>query len=169
MFQISNQTVTMKNQTTEEIQVVESSQVQTTKQVLGQVFDLTSSTVPLPDLADAEEIPLDLMSDYWSPENAGEFKNVFFVGIDESPVLDQNSGEMIQLECGFFLEKDKAGQVKQIRNGSKRLVGAMIANNVQRGTALKITFMGKKKNRTNPNMSDNWSIKPLRINIPVTE
>jgi len=141
----------------------------TARPPMGQVFDLTSSTVPLPDLGLAEEIPLDLVSDYWTPENAGEFKNVFFVGIDNSPVLDQNTGETIDLECGFFLEKDSKGQVKQIRNGSKRLVGAMVANGVQRGTALKITFMGKKKNRTNSYLSDSWSIKPLRVNLEVTE
>ena len=26
--------------------------------------------------------------------------------------------------------------------------------------------MGRNKNKTNANSSDNWSIKPLRINLP---
>ena len=32
---------------------------------------------------------------------------------------------------------------------------------------LKITYMGKKKNKTNNFQSDNWSVRPLRLNLPV--
>lgn len=133
---------------------------------LGQVFDLTGSVVSLPDLSTAVEMPLDLMSDYWTPENAGEFKLVFFDRIDVSQVLTQDdTPTMIDLECAYFLEQDGKGEIKSIRNGSKRLVGALLAQQVQRGTALKITYMGKKKNRSNAFKSDSWSIKPLILNI----
>lgn len=131
----------------------------------GQVFDLTNTSQPLPDLSKADVIPLDLMSDYWSPEYAGEFKNVFFVKIDQVPTIDEETGETKILECAFFLERDQSGEIKQIRNASKRLVGAMHANNMQMGAALKITYMGKKKNRTNSRESQNWSIKMLQITI----
>ncbi len=133
---------------------------------LGQVFDLTGSVVSLPDLSTAVEMPLDLMSDYWTPENPGEYKLVFFDRIDVSQVLTQDdTPALIDLECAYFLEQDNKGEIKSIRNGSKRLVGALLAQQVQRGTALKITYMGKKKNRSNAFKSDSWSIKPLILNI----
>jgi hypothetical protein len=133
---------------------------------MGQVFDLTGSIVDLPILADATEMPLDLMSDYWTPEKEGEYKYVFFDRIDVSQVLTQDETPvLIDLECAYFLEQDINKEIKSIRNGSKRLVGALLAQNVQRGTALKITYMGKKKNRSNAFKSDSWSIKPLIINI----
>lgn len=133
---------------------------------LGQVFDLTGSVVSLPDLSKAVEMPLDLMSDYWTPENPGETKFVFFDRIDVSQVLTQDeSPVLIDLECAYFLEQDSRMEIKSVRNGSKRLVGALLAQNVQRGTALKITYLGKKKNRSNAFKSDSWSIKPLILSI----
>lgn len=132
---------------------------------IGQTFDLTGSIVNLPDLSQAIEVPLDLMSDYWTPGPAGESKLVFFDRIDISKVIDQQTGETIDLECAYFLEQDSKGEIKSVRNGSKRLVGALVSADVQRGTALKITFAGKKKNRNNSFQSDSWSIKPLRVNI----
>lgn len=127
-----------------------------------QAYDLTNH---LPDLNTAEALPLDLMSDYWTPETKGEEKRVFFYEIGWSHAIDQETGETFTLECAFFIERDEKGQVKQIRNGSKRLVGALIANKVEQGTPLLITYMGKKKNRTNSFSSDSWSIKLLRVNI----
>lgn len=131
--------------------------------ILTQVLDLTS---PLPDMAKAEVIAYDLTSDYWSPEEKGESKRLIFTKIGVAPVLDQDSGDIIDLECAFFFEQDpQTKEIRQVRQGSKRLVGAMVANNIKYGTPLQITFMGKKQNRSNANKSDTWSIKPLRINI----
>lgn len=133
---------------------------------MGQIFDLTRSVVDLPDLSKAVEMPLDLMSDYWTPETPGESKFVFFDRIDVSQVLTQDDNPvLIDLECAYFLEQDKNLEIKSVRNGSKRLVGALLAQNVQRGTALKVTYVGKKKNRSNAFKSDSWSIKPLILNI----
>lgn len=126
------------------------------------VVDITKGN--LPSLKDSEEIHIDLMSDYYTPTNPGEKKRVFFDCIDNRPVIDQQSGEIIDLECAFFLEQTENG-VRRISNGSKRLVGALQAASVPRGTALQITYMGKKKNRNNAHMSDNWSIKPLVVNV----
>lgn len=133
---------------------------------MGQVFDLTGSVVSLPDLSKAVEMPLDLMSDYWTPENPGETKYVFFDRIDVSQVLTQDDTPvLVDLECAYFLEQDSRMEIKSVRNGSKRLVGALLAQNVMRGTALKITYLGKKKNRSNSFKSDSWSIKPLILKI----
>ena len=69
-----------------------------------QAFDIENGE--LPDLDQAEVLNVDLMDDYWSPAEAGETKKVFFQKIDTRKVLDQQSGEVIDLECAFFMEKD---------------------------------------------------------------
>ncbi len=119
----------------------------------------------LPSLADAEPFPFDLMADYWTPENEGESKRVYFDRIAERAVADQQTGDIIDLECAFFLEEQEGGELKTISNGSKRLVGALQAYNIQKGTPMLITYLGKRKNRTNSFKSDVWSIRPLRISI----
>lgn len=111
------------------------------------------------DMLDAaESVPLDLMSDYWTPEQVGEKKKVIFDRIEMTHIPDQE-GVAIELECAFFFVKEN-GQAKRIRNGSKRLVGALL--NVPQHTALEIKYMGKKRNKNNSNFSDNWSVTPLR-------
>lgn len=119
----------------------------------------------LPDLSKAEPFPFDIMADYWTPEQAGESKRLFFQRISERTVADQNTGDMIELECAFFLEQQESGELKTISNGSKRLVGAIQAYNIDQGTPLLVTYLGKRKNRTNSFKSDSWSIRPLRIEI----
>lgn len=124
-----------------------------------QAFDIANGE--LPDLDQAEELNVDLMDDYWSPEEPGESKKVFFQKIDTRRVLDQQTGEVIDLECAFFMEKDpKTGNYRTISNGSKRLVGALQANGVTKGMPLMITYKGKKKTQGG-NSCDNWSIRPL--------
>lgn len=128
-------------------------------------IDLNGS---LPDLALAEAYAFDLMADYWTPEKPMESKRVFFDKIDSRIVLDQLTNQHIQLECAFFLEQKESGGEKTIctvSNGSKRLVGAIESSNIQRGTPLLITYLGKKKNSSNNFQSDNWSVKPLRVNL----
>ena len=127
-------------------------------------------TQPLPDLETADVMPIDLMSDYWTPESPGESKRLVFVKLDTSPVRDVNDPEVEhQLACAYFLEKTLKGEIRQIRNGSKRLVGALQTvieqGMVGQGTPLLVTFLGKKQNRTNSFKSDNWSIKPLKLNV----
>jgi hypothetical protein len=126
------------------------------------VVDVTNGN--LPDLTDAKEFPLDLMSDYWTPETRGESKRVFFDSVRNRKVIDQQSGEIIELPCAFFYEK-KGEDVKTISNGSKRLVGIFEGGDFERGTPFLITYLGKKKNATNGFQSDTWSVKPLIITI----
>jgi hypothetical protein len=127
-----------------------------------QTIDLNGQ---MPDLSQAIETPIDLMSDYWTPVNPGESKRVVFVKIDSRPVADQTSGEIFDLECAFFLEQTPTKEVRMVSNGSKRLVGAISASNLAPGTPLLITYMGKKKNKNNGYSSDNWSVKPLIVNL----
>jgi len=115
-------------------------------------------------LETAHAAPVDLMSDYWSPEMPGESKKVIFDRIENTPVLDQGTGEVLDLDCAFFFVKE-SGNIKRIRNGSKRLVGAIQSFGLASGTPLEIRYLGKKSNKTNQYKSDNWSIKPLIINV----
>lgn len=115
----------------------------------------------LPDLDEAQELKVDFMDDYWSPSVPGESKKVFFQKIDVRPVLEQQSGETIELECAFFIEKDAVTQAyRTISNGSCRLVGALQSNGVKEGMPLLITYLGKRKTGKG-NQCDNWSVKPL--------
>lgn len=137
-----------------------------------QTVDLSNSV--LPSLKDAQELPIDLCGNYWTPEIPGEFKLMFFVEIKTQKVLSaQNTGELIDLDCATFLDQEEDGTVKTITNGSRRLVGILeqyVENgSIGKGTPLKITYMGKRNNKTNAFKSDNWSVKPLRINLPVAE
>ena len=130
------------------------------------------STSDLPSLEDAQELPVDLCGNYWTPGHAGEFKKMFFVEIKPQKVLSANGTvDLIDLDCAIFLERSEDGVVQTVTNGSRRLVGILeqyIENgSLKSGVPLKITYMGKRKNKTNNFQSDNWSVKPLRINLPV--
>ena len=46
--------------------------------------DLTKN---LPDLSKANELPVDLSGNYWTPESQGETKRLFFVEIKPQKVL----------------------------------------------------------------------------------
>lgn len=136
-----------------------------------QTVDLNGN---LPSLKDAQELPIDLCGNYWTPEMPGESKRVFFVEVKPQKVLSaQGTGELIDLDCAVFAEQNEEGALITVTNGSRRLVGILeqYVNEglIKRGTPLKITFMGKRKNKTNSYSSDNWSVKPLRINLSTAE
>lgn len=116
----------------------------------------------LPDLSKAKVQPVELSGEYWTPEKEGETKRVFFAGITEEYVLEPETGESRTLAVAKFVEQ-RDGQLRAIRNGSRRLVGIFeqFAASVKPGDAFEITYLGKKKNNTNSFKSDNWSVKAL--------
>lgn len=118
----------------------------------------------MPDLDKLNVLPIDLMAGYWTPEREGESKRLVFDRIDTRQVKDMNSDAIIDLECAFFLERVN-GEIRSVSNGSKRLVGVMQSLGILRGSALEITYKGKKNNKLNSYKSDTWSVKPLIINI----
>src|SRR5690349_7625587 len=124
---------------------------------LTNIIQVADMSKEVPNLDNATPLPLDLMADYWTPQSPGEAKRVFFDRIDYRQVKDMNSDETIELECAFFIEKVN-GEAKSISNGSRRLVGALQSLGIVRGSALLITYQGKKKNKSNNFMSDSWSI-----------
>lgn len=137
------------------------------REALVPSVDLSSKD--LPDLASGRELPADLTSQYWTPEEPGEFKLVFFQRIEECTYVDQETGDVIKLPCAILLEqkRDEERSLQTIRNGAKRLVAALeeALNNgsIEVGTPMKITFTGKERNKTNSFMSDRFSIRPLSL------
>lgn len=116
----------------------------------------------IPDLDDAEVLPIDLLANYWTPENKGEKKRVYFDSIKTRQVVpDPKDPEVVaDLPVAFFYEKSK-GEIKTVCNASKRLIAVIENTGMQRGTAIEIEYLGKKKNSTNEFKSDDWSVKPL--------
>lgn len=115
-------------------------------------------------LEEAEVVPINLSSEYWTPQSIGESKKVMFDRIDIQQTLSlDGSGEIIDLECVFFFVKEN-GSVKQMCNGSKRLVGSLQNLGAKRGAALEITYTGTKKNKSGPFSSATWDIHPLKLN-----
>lgn len=123
------------------------------------VVDLSAND--LPDLDDAQVLPMELTTLYWTPEKPGESKRMYFdcVKFREMPAKEEG-GQPEILPCAHFYEKVD-GEVIAICNASKRLVAAIEGSFVKRGTPLIVTYQGKKKNSTNAFQSDSWSIKPL--------
>lgn len=129
--------------------------------------DLSSNS--LPDLGQAEVVPFDLSSVYWTPEKIGESKKVYFLKIETRPVQDQQNKDVIRdLPCAFFLEKVGDDWVT-ICNGSIRLVSCIENNGITKGTPLQVTYLGKKKNNSNQFQSDQWKVNPLLINLKPAE
>lgn len=147
----------MKSQTSQEVALSE-----TGTHALS-VINLDKGVIP--DLNAMTAMPFDLMSDYWTPEKAGESKRLVFDSIRSRMVKDMQTGEPVELECAFFFERSGDGEVKTVCNGSRRLVGVIEGYDIQRGAPMLITYMGKQKNRTNSFFSDIWSVKPLIINV----
>ncbi|CAA7196716.1 hypothetical protein [Chryseobacterium potabilaquae] len=140
------------------------SQLEKTNENQLQAFDLMGN---LPNLLEAKVIPADLTSEYWTPSEPGEFKLCFFQEIKNSTYTNEQTGETIELPCIVLLEQTTLGDLKTIRNGSKRLVAsledALHQGKIKAGTPLKIEYLGKIKNTTNTYQSDRWSVKPLLV------
>jgi hypothetical protein len=113
------------------------------------------------DLSKLEVASVDLSQQYWTPEKVGEKRRMFFSCVQERIVLDQKTGEDILLPCAVFVEPID-GEVRTVVNGSKRLVAVFENNEIAPNTPVQITYKGKKKNRTNGNMSDDWSVVTLK-------
>lgn len=119
----------------------------------------------LPDLAKATPEVVDMMGEYWSPQEVGESRRLFFFGLNIENVIDMESGESRELLVVQFVESDGKGGVRSVRNGSRRLVGIFesFERSIRQGDAFEITYLGKKKNKNNSRISDNWSVKRLNL------
>lgn len=119
----------------------------------------------LPDLKKATPATLELSGEYWSPDQIGEQRRAFFNELRQEISIKPDTGESIDLLVAYFVWEDAKGNMKVFRNASRRLTGVLENINLQKGTPVEITYMGKVKNKNNSFMSDNWSIRPLIIDI----
>jgi hypothetical protein len=118
--------------------------------------------IGIPNLDEFEAASCDLSHEYWTPENKGETRKMFYMGVQQRTVPSQSGGE-IDLDCVLFMLPGKDGTHKTVVNGSKRLVAVFQNNEMESGTPVQVTYNGKKKNRTNGNISDDWSVVLLKV------
>ncbi len=122
----------------------------------------------LPNLHEAKTAHRELSSEYWTPLTEGEYKVGVIADIKEESYTDDKSGETIKLPCVIILSQEKDRTFNTIRNGSKRLV-ATIESAIENGelvvgsTPVRISFLGKSRNKTNQYLSDRWSVKPILL------
>jgi hypothetical protein len=129
------------------------------------IGDVMSEIMLLPTLVDLSTLKVascDLSQEYWTPTEAGEKRRMVFAGIQTREVPDQKTNQPVSLPCAvFLLPGGTDDDHKTVVNGSKRLVAVFENGNVKEGTAVQITYRGKKKNKSNQNMSDDWSVVTL--------
>lgn len=140
------------------------------EQIQAASFELGA---PIMALEAAEAIPLPLSTEYWSPEEAGESKRCYVAGIQETDIVDPQTGETKRMEAVFLLEVADDGKVRKLMNAGRVLVGN-ISDAIQRGqivpgtalTPIQIAYLGQTKNRSNSRLSKRWEILPLVVAAP---
>ncbi len=134
---------------------------------------LQLSVKSLPDLNQAEESIISFSPEYLDVDaiEKGWSIRCFYLGIEEREQLDAATGEAKNLRCVLLAAQEKEG-IKVYESAARALVGTL-EEKEKRGlitpkeTALKITFLGKKKNKTNGFSSAKWDIRLLYVNAPV--
>ena len=134
---------------------------------------LQLSVKSLPDLNQAEESIISFSPEYLDVDalEKGWSIRCFYLGVEEREQLDAATGEAKNLRCVLLAAQEKEG-IKVYESAARALVGTL-EEKEKRGlitpkeTALKITFLGKKKNKTNGFSSAKWDIRLLYVNAPV--
>jgi hypothetical protein len=148
--------------------------------------DLSKVTFPtvnlnnfeISDLDDAEVMPIELTSIYWTPEEKGESIRAVFLNIEYvemAPMSDKdkenlNENGNVWIPCAYFMTSNDDGEAVKVCNSSKRLISTLQGSFIKPMTPLLITYSGKVRNKTNAFSSDSWSVKPLNVKtIPIAE
>lgn len=126
------------------------------------------TVLPSIQLTQAANVPLQV--EYWSPETEGEAKRGWILGVEPQEVADLETGELKLLESVLFVEETADGKKARFFNASRILV-ANVKSAIARGEIIpasllcpvQITYLGKKKNRSNQKMSGKWEILPLVV------
>jgi len=115
------------------------------------------------DLDKAEVLPVNQIPEYWTPDPAGEAKVLLFIGVRSQELQDINDPEKtVTKDCAFFLEPNmEKKSIKVIYNGSTMLVSA--ANFMASNGLYSVKYLGKRRNKNNAFMSDNWEVNPVKI------
>lgn len=123
----------------------------------------------LPSLDNHVSLPIPLQVEYWSPENPGEEKRGWILGVEEQLIADRDTGELRRMESILFVEETKDGKKARIQCAAKLLV-ASVQDAIRRGEIVpgnlrypvKITYTGIKKCK-NGNKANKWEITPLVV------
>lgn len=117
----------------------------------------------LPDLSKATAAPLPINGDYWTPKEIGEKRRMFFMDLRTETVIDQQSGQDVELLVAYFVYQVN-GRNTIVRQGGVRLTSVFSnyvnAGTIKPGMAFEITYLGKQRT-TKGNNVDTWSIVPL--------
>lgn len=126
------------------------------------IYNVGVFTGHLPDLSSAEAAPLELTGEYWSPVREGESRRMFFNEVRIEKASDMQSGMDVDLLVAYFVEV-RDGKKIVVRQASRRLTAVFeaFADRIETGDPFEITYLGKRKNKTNQFMSDHWSVKPI--------
>lgn len=129
----------------------------------------------LTQLTTANRKPINLEPQYWSPEGEGEQKRLIYLGckMSEIPSFD-DPNIMIDKMTAHFLEvrqepNEETGELEVkgnvIVNASSRLVCFLLnpSNGVIEGNVYDVIYTGKKKNKTNNNMSARWEFYTVEL------
>ena len=108
---------------------------------------------------DYEVASVDLTQQYWYPEKEAETRRMIFWEISQRKCIDQQTQEEIELDCAVFVVPGDPPTT--VANGSKRLVAVFENNEIKQGTPVQVTYNGNRKNKTNQNSSDHWSVVTL--------
>ena len=111
------------------------------------------------DLKTAVKSEINLVPEYWSPQQEGESKRLYFMQISNLENINEETGEQKILRTISFYDPTKKCIVTQ---SSARLIGVFEHNMPVAGEAFEIVYEGKKKNTTNPFLSDRWSVFKLK-------
>ena len=149
-----------------QLQLIDHNNEPVTEQSLtSNMVKIDFETGEMPDLDELDIVPLDLASGYWTPKAIGESKRAYFLEIRDIEMQSLSDKTVtVDLPCAFFMGKEN-GTAKGFCNASKVLVSVLEQTHIEKGMAIIITYMGKKKNSSNNFHSDVWSVKPLMHKI----
>lgn len=117
----------------------------------------------LPDLTKATAAPIPINGDYWTPKEIGEKRRMFFMELRAESVIDQQSGQDVELMAAYFVYPvgDRNTVVRQAGIRLTSVFSNFVnAGTIKPGMAFEITYLGKQRT-TKGNNVDTWSIVPL--------
>lgn len=119
-----------------------------------------SNIIKLNNLAAAPRVGLNLAATYWSPEQPGETKRLYFIDIKILTNVNENTGETKELNTLVMVDPETREIIHQ---SSARLVGIFQRENPIPYQPFEIVYKGKVKNSTNAYMSDAWEVYKLDV------
>lgn len=130
----------------------------------------------IPNLHEAEESVMSFTPEYLDVDEleSGRVFKCFYLGCEDREQVDKESGEAKTLTLVKIAEQNEDGSMQMWESAAAQLVGVLKdkekSGQVVIGkTPLKITFKGKRRNKTNSFSSARWDVRPLVIRKPVAE